>query len=170
MGGVAFATLGLLELLVRYLIPPSYIPSVLEYIRITFLFLLLVGVMAAIAGLHALQRERYGLVGTLASLTAFAGVATIFVVGLADVLTGQRYSGGVGFTLVVGALVATVGAVALGTVTIVAGVLPRWCGALIILGSPPSVVFLLGPLVGVDWALGVVWALVGYVLLKEAEA
>lgn len=117
--------------------------------------------MAAIVGLHALQRERYGLLGTLDSATALVGLVIILVARLADLLAGQRYPA-IADILIVGALVATVGIVLLGTVTMIVKVLPRWCGMVLILGSPPFAIFL-GPLVGVAWALA------GYALLQRAQ-
>ncbi len=163
VGGVAYASLGLLGPLYVYLYAPSSdedIPPVLNYIPSVFLFFMLLGAMATIAGLHALQRERYGLPGMVASLTAFVGVAIILVGGLVDVLAGQRYPV-VAYVLIAGVLLATVGLLPLGAITIGARALPRWCGASLILGSPPFAI-LLGSLVGAAWAL------VGYALLRQA--
>ncbi len=171
VGGVVYASLGLLiGPLVRYLYSPSgpWDLPVLRYSESIFLFLLLLGAMAAIAGLHTLQRERYGLVGALASLTAFVGVAIILVGGLVDILAGQRYPG-VASILIVAVLVATIGLVALGTATIAARVLPWWCGASIILGSPPFVFFFASLYEVLSSLVGVAWALVGYALLRRAR-
>jgi hypothetical protein len=170
VGGVVYALPGLLiGPLVRYLYSPSgpWDLPVLRYSESLFLFLLLLGAMAAIAGLHVLQRERYGLVGALASLTAFVGVAIILVGGLVDILAGQRYPS-VASILIVAALVATVGLVALGTATIAARVLPWWCGASIILGSPPFVLFFASLYDVLSSLVGAAWALVGYALLRQA--
>lgn len=164
VGGATYASLALLGPLYVYLYSPRSpedIPPVLNYIPTIFLLFMLVGAMAAIAGLHILQRERYGLLGMSASLVAFVGVAVILVGGLADLLVGQRYPA-VADILIVGALMATVGIVALGTVTIVVKVLPRWCGISLILGSPPFAIFF-------GSSIGVAWALVGYALLRQAR-
>ena len=175
LGGVAYAViLGSLGPLVRYLYSPSShedIPPLLNYLDTISVLLLALGALAAIAGLHTLQGERYGLLGALASLTAFSGVALILLGGLSDLLglAGQRsfYLGL--YTLVAGALVASVGLLTLGGVTIAARVLPGWVGALIILGSPPSVFFFASLYDELQLLVGVAWALVGYALFRQVR-
>jgi hypothetical protein len=136
--------------------------------------LLLLGAAAAIASLHRVQREHYGLVGALASLTAFVGVALIVVGSVVEALAGPAFEPSLLF-LISGLLIATIGLVALGVVTMIVRVLPVWVGALVIWGSPPFLLFVpsafenllayetLHPLLA-----GVVWALVGYALLRVA--
>ncbi len=161
--------LGLLEPLYTYLYSPSSqedIPLILNYIRIIFGLLLLVAAMAAIVGLHTVQRERYGLLGALASITAFAGVAMLLAGGLIYVLAGQP-SPVVASIVNAGIVVATVGLLALGSITIVTRVLPWWCGALTILGSPFFAIFLFTGFLPAG-LVGIAWAVVGYVLLQEA--
>ena len=155
VGGVVYGGQALMPL-ISSMLPPSAYYNLLE---LMFLVVLLLGALAAIAGLHTLQRERYGAPGAAASLTSFVGVALILVGATADVLAGQRYAL-LAYFLIVGSLVATVGLVSLGVTTMLARVLPWWCGASLIVGSPPFALFLLGPLVGL------VWALVGYALLR----
>jgi len=145
---------------------------ILNYIERMLPVLLLLGAAAAISGLHIAQRERYGLVGTLASLTAFVGVVLIFVGSIVEVLAGPAFEPSLLF-LISGLFIATIGLLALGTVTLVVRVLPRWAGALIILGSPPFLLFVpaafenllayetLHPLLA-----GVAWALLGYALFR----
>jgi hypothetical protein len=117
------------------------------------LILFVVGVMAAIAALYALQRERYGLrfLVTLASLMAFVGVA---------LLGGMLYMGSSLFP-VGGLLLATVGLFALAMVTIAAKVMPWWVGVALIAGSPPFVFLWVFP-----WLLGVPWVVVGYAVFR----
>ena len=161
VGGVAYVSLDLLGVLYVYLYSPRSeedVSPALNYIEGILLFLLLLGALAAIAGLHALQRRRYGWAGALASLTAFLGVTLILVGGVTEILAGPAFEPSLAF-LIPGALVATLGLVALGAVTIAARALPWWLGASIIAGSPP-VAILLGSLVGVAWVL------VGYALLR----
>ena len=89
VGGVASAALYVLGTLI-YLYSPSSeedIPPILNYMEPIYLLLLLVGALAAIAGVHALQRERYGLWGAAASLIAFIGVTLIFLAFWARWLT-----------------------------------------------------------------------------------
>ena len=111
------------------------------------------------------------MLGALASLTAFSGVVLLLLGGLSDLLglAGQRsfYLGL--YTLVAGALVASVGLLTLGGVTIAARVLPGWVGALIILGSPPAVFFFAGLYDESQLLVGVAWALVGYALFRQAR-
>jgi hypothetical protein len=155
VGGIVYAGQAFMSL-ISVMLPPSAYYNLLE---VMFLVVLLLGALAAIAGLHTLQREHYGTLGAVASLTSSVGVALILVGAVADVLAGQRYAL-LAYFLIVGSLVATVGLVSLGVVTVLARVLPWWCGISLIVGSPPFALFLLGPLVGL------VWALVGYALFR----
>jgi hypothetical protein len=173
-GGIAYASLSLLGRLSMRLYSPSepWDVPVLSYIERMLPVLLLLGAAAAISGLHLAQRERYGLVGTLASLTAFVGVVLVFVGSIVEVLAGPAFEPSLLF-LILGLLIATIGLLALGTVTLVVRVLPVWAGALVILGSPPFLLFVpaafenllayetLHPLLA-----GVAWALVGYALFR----
>ena len=144
--------------------------------------MLLIGVLAAIAALHFLQRRYYGRWGALHSLATFVGL-TMYLVG-----TGVAYARGdfflafpaTTFLVVVGVLAVTVGIVGLGIVTLSAGVLPRWCGIAIIAGSPPGVgiLFLFFTPLGMagilpgefGWALaGIPWIVVGYAAFRAAR-
>jgi hypothetical protein len=191
VGGVAYAVQGFLALpLVRLLVPADgvamdpalkeegipperVIPGgrIIEDINIVSFVLLLLGAMAVIVALHALQRdlyrpgawERYGL-GALTSLTPLVGIALILVGDLGDI-GGVRYQVLASLRpaamnlFLIGLLVATIGILALGVATIAARKLPWWCGAALITGSPPVALFL-GPLMGVPWVL------VGYAVLR----
>src|SRR5215203_5590623 len=94
LGGIFYASLGLLG---RLYIPqdapsdPWYVPPVLTFIEHIFPLFLLLGALAAIAGLHRVQREYYGLVGALASLTAFVGVALFLVGSVVEALGGPAF-------------------------------------------------------------------------------
>jgi len=150
VGGIAWTALFLLgDLLVRYLSLGSIEKAVQKGgLEFPVFNLWLVGAMAAIVALHVLQRGHYGSRGTLASLAAFVGLGMIPVTWL--YLAGPSIP--MLLTLAVGMaclLAATVGIVVLGIVTIQAEVLPWWCGAALIVGSPPFAV--LWPLVGVPW-------------------
>ena len=171
VGGLAATILGLLYVLQAWGITLDFTAMALSkgHYENPVANMLLVGVLAAIAALHFVQRLHYGRWGTLAFLGAFVGVAMILV----DQLL-------VAFSLlfVIGLLVATVGIITVGAVTLLsAGVLPRWCGIAIIAGSPPGVGILfafftplgmVGILPGeVGWALaGIPWIVVGYAAFR----
>ncbi len=141
--------------------------------------MLLVGVLAAIAALHALQRRHYGPQGALAALSAFFGLAIFIAVWfLAERVAPITLAGPVGVVCLV---VASAGIAVLGIVTISAGVLPRWCGAALIAGSPPvvGIVFVFSTLLvaagilpgEIGWTLaGLPWVLVGYAIFQARSA
>jgi hypothetical protein len=181
VGGAASATLGVLTVLVLGL---TYdIPGTIEKPiqkggwEPPAANMLLIGALAAIVALHALQRQRYGSGGTLAALGAFIGLVLLPV---AWILAGPSYPLPLtAAVLLVGVLAASVGIVGLGVVTINAGVLPRWCGIALIVGSPPGVgiLFLVSVPLGMErilpggavWELaGIAWIVVGYAIFRAA--
>ena len=141
--------------------------------------MLLVGVMAAVAALHFIQRRRYGRLGLLASASAIGGIAMVVIGFLVSGLDSDTaFFLGIGL-LTVGVVVASTGIVLLGVVTITARVLPTWCGVALIAGSPPGVgiLFLAVSPLGmarilpgeIGWALaGIPWIVVGYATFREA--
>lgn len=159
VGGVVYAALGL----------------VVGFRAQLFYVLLGIGAMAAIAALHALQRRRYGLSGTVASVTTFVGLAMIVLSELAGALGYAMEAAGI-ILFLVGLLAAFAGMLALGVVTVAVRALPFWCGASLIIGSFGFVGELLG-----GWVVGasgtgyfnamvlleaVPWVLVGYAVLR----
>jgi len=122
-------------------------------------FLLLLGAMAAIAALHALQRERYGLERWFA-LMACVGLALMLAYELVGAVT-ERYLPGVAWIFTVGAFAATMGILFLGAISIAIRVLPWWCGTALIVGVPSYAAFL-GP------GVGVAWVVVGYAVFRAA--
>jgi hypothetical protein len=141
--------------------------------------MLLIGVLAAIASLHLMQRGHYGRSGGFTSVAAFAGVAMVVAGGFAGELAPTVPSVAIGL-LVGGALAASVGIVGLAVVTIIAEVLPRWCGIALIAGSPPGVgtLFMFSTLLvmarilpgEIGWALaGIPWVLVGYAIFRAGS-
>jgi hypothetical protein len=142
--GIASVTIGLM---IWLCIPTC--PKNAEGIIPVLFVLLELGAMAALAALHILQREHYGLLGTLAFLEAFVGVAMIFVDEVRNLLS----AGVVAFSWLffIGFLVATVGTLYYEVVTLNVGVVPGWCGVALIAGSP-----LVGLFLPVEhWLLGV---------------
>jgi hypothetical protein len=165
LGGLAAMVVGVLYVLQTYLLWPLVRmsatelnpPWVVYVIIVGFVVLLALGVMAIVA-LDAQGGGRYGLTAALASLTVAVGAAMVLV-GMGMDL--DRFSSNLSaLILIVGALVVTLGLVALGIVTITARVLPWWCGAALI-ASP--IFALLGPLGG-----GVPLVLVGYAIFRAS--
>ena len=167
VSGVLYAALGLAVWLAE---PPF--PRIIQLldrgriiadvINISFVFLV-VGPLAAIAALHTLHREFYGMTETLDSPVAFVGVALILVRGLGTVLrllwTFTPFVGGL--------MLAALGGMGLGVVTIAARALPWWCAVALIVGSlgfAPAGLF--GELWGV--LVGVAWAVVGFAIFRAA--
>lgn len=178
VGGIASATLGLLYVLQARGVTLGSIENALQKgnYENPALMVLLFGVMAAIAALHVIQRRHYGSLGALTSLTAFVGVAMSAGGNLVGELVPAMAPVAM-LLLLVGILAASVGIVGLGIVTLEARVLPRWCGAALMAGSPPAVglEFMFLGLLGaagilpgeIVWALvGVPWVLVGYALFR----
>jgi hypothetical protein len=130
-----------------------------------FVPLLPVGATAVIAALHVLQREQlrqlYRLFGAIVSLISF--VSLVLVVGALAAGVNFTTISDCGCMTVLGwsLFVATVSIPVLGGLTITAGVLPRWCGAALIFGSP-LITILIAPLGGAAWVI------VGYAVFRAA--
>ena len=169
VSGVAYATLGLMT----WLCSPNC-PRSSGYVVLAFFVLLAFGAMAALASLHAIQRHRYGLLGTLAFLVAFVGVAMIFVSEFRSLIMalwqGSPGAGGVSWLFIIGLLVATVGLIAYGVASLTAAVLPWWCGLALIAGSPlvGFFLYLFSPVE--DSLVGVPWVLVGYAIFRSSTS
>ena len=163
VGGVAFVVLNLMT----WLCTPNC-PGSLNYISLALFILLAFGAMVALASLHAIQRHRYGLIGTLAFLLALVGVAMIFVGEFRSFVIGvmQGSPGAAAFSwlFIIGLLVATVGLIVYGVVTISTGKVPWWCGAALLAGSPLVGLFLY--LFAEGLLLGGPWAVVGYAIVR----
>jgi hypothetical protein len=171
VGGVVYAGVGLVEeRLAEYLYYVGNIGG--GFVAV----LLPLGAMAAIAALHALHRERYGLRGALVSLTAFVGLALATGALTVGVISTSPALDSLFNALLIGLLVATVGLALLGGLTIATGILPWWCGVALIAGSPAGVFLTmilsaaLGGTVPLGAALqalgGVPWVLVGFALFR----
>jgi hypothetical protein len=170
-GGVVYAGVGLVEeRLAEYL---YYTGNIGEgFIAV----LLPVGAMSAIAALHALQRESYGWTGTAVSSTAFFGLAVATCALTVGVVSASPDIDLLFNVLLIGLLVATVGIVLLGGLTVATGMLPRWCGLALMVGSPVGVFLTMLPsaalgeaslIGGTFQALGgVPWVVVGYAVFR----
>ena len=163
VGGVAWVTLWLLGdwLVIHLPLGPIERPIQSGSIQGPVMNLLVVGAMAAIiaiAVLHASQSQRYRSLAMLATLTATVGLV-MYLVGW--LVFERTVPIAVAATLItVGLLLASVGIVGLGIVTIRARVLPWWCGAALIVGSP--LFAFLWPLIGVPWVLA------GYAIFRAS--
>jgi len=165
--GLIFVTLILLNWQTS-LTGSSFLTDALSTI---LLIVALLGQMAGIAGLHTLQRERYGRLGAVGALLAFVGIALQLILGIVasalDLSTSEAASLTFALLLLLGLLALFVGFVLLGIATLRAGVMPRWFGVLLIVG-----LFVVAVLVGIQLvfigmlAYGVFWVLIGYMLLS----
>jgi len=167
-GGLAGMVAGVLYTLIGIIGPQSPVfPSFSDYL-IEVLAVALLFTLVAIAALHVLQRDRYGRLGAAGSLTAFIGYALVLLAVIANALAGREV---LGIVPSLGALGALVGLILLGSASLRAGMLPPWCGVLLIAGFPLSTVLdiLVFANAG-DILRGVIWALVGYVLWSQTGA
>jgi hypothetical protein len=126
----------------------------------------LAGTLGGLVGLHTRQATRYGQLGKAGFLAAFVGSA-LLLLGL--VLTFLVRDSALERVLAdpvlgLGLLCTFVGFVLLGVATTMLGVLPQWCGLLLIVCLPIAII--LGDYGG-GIALGLVWLALGYVLLAQ---
>jgi hypothetical protein len=170
-GGLASIVAGVMNALTGILTPfaPQEVvfDSFSDYLIEVLFVLALAGTLLAIAGLHVLQRGSYGRTGAAGSLTAFVGHALLLVAATATALAGREVLDAV---IPLGLLAALVGLVLLGTATLRARVLPRWCGVLLIIGFPLTIVFDIATGGTGGIVMGAVWASVGYALLLSSGA
>jgi hypothetical protein len=167
VGGASYAALGF----ITWLCTPNC-PGSSGYVVLAFFVLLVFGAMVALASLHAIQRQRYSLLGTLAFVLALVGVAMIFVSEFRSLIMalwqGSPGAGGVSWLFIIGLLVATVGLIAYGVTTITAAELPWWCGVALIAGSPFVGLFLYIFSPVEESLIGVAWVLVGFSIFRAA--
>jgi len=140
-----------------------------SYYLLEILFsIALAGMLAGLVGFHARQAPNYGRLGTAGFFAAFVGVFFMLASTVASLLAE---SGDVlDWLFVLGFVGTLVGFVLLGTATLRARVLPRWCGILLllaVLGIP--VYFDLGSYGGAI-LYGLVWLSLGYGLWSERGA
>jgi hypothetical protein len=127
-----------------------------------------VGMMVAVVGLHARQTPNYGRLGTAGSIVAFVGTALAFLSTVLWLLT-HNGNGIVGLLFMGGLLAWLVGFPILGVATLRAGVLPRWCGLLLVawLVYLPLVLFLLTFHGEARVLFGLMWLALGYALWSQ---
>lgn len=175
VGGVAYAMANL----ALWFSEPPFSPIIqtldrdrtIQTLDNVFFVFLVLGALGTIASLHTLHtRELQGVAQTLVSLPAFVGMALILIGGMGDVLRPWwHFASPIWdfFTPPIWDLaLAVLGGTGLGAVTIVARVLPWWCGVALIVGS---LFFAPASLFGELWGalVGVAWALVGCAVFRE---
>ena len=166
VAGVMFLVSGILYFIVAPPLPTRPLGSFGDYLYEVVVAVAFVLVLVTIAGLHAAQRlsGRYGILGTAGFSLTFVGYAIVLVIAHLFRLVGGEY---ILSLRLVGGLLVLIGSILLGALTIRTGVLPWWCGVLLIVGFP------LGALLenvraGIEnIVFAVVWGLIGYVLLSR---
>jgi hypothetical protein len=123
--------------------------------------------LAVIAGLHAVQSSSrgYGRMGDAGASTAFVGYAFIVVVTAATPMVGDSLH----TVRLIGAFGVLFGSILLGVMTIRAGVLPRWCGVLLIVGFPLGDIADMVVAGSEGIVFGIVWGLLGRALLQRTR-
>jgi hypothetical protein len=178
-GGVLYAGVGLLV---------GRLAEELVYIgNIGYGFIVVslpLGAMAAIVALYALHRERYGRAGLVLCITAFLGLAlatvalTLGVIATYPISAFPDSAWIFSWLLLLGLLVATVGLVLLGALSVAWQIMPPWCGVALMAGSPLGVLFTMipsealagGSLIGRAFQAlgGLLWVVVGYYIFRSA--
>src|SRR5918993_5883530 len=164
--GVMFVLSGILYFIAAPPLPTRALGSFGDYLYEVVVAVTFVLVLVTIAGLHAAQRlsGRYGILGTAGFSLTFAGYAIVLVIAHLFRLVGGEY---ILSLRLVGGLLVLVGATLLGAMTIRAGVLPWWCGVLLMVAFPLGA-FLENVLAGIEnIVFAAVWGLIGYVLLSR---
>jgi hypothetical protein len=179
VGGVLYAGVGLLV---------GRLAEELVYIgNIGYGFIVVslpLGAMAAIVALYALHRERYGRAGLVLCITAFLGLAlatvalTLGVIATYPISAFPDSAWIFSWLLLLGLLVATVGLVLLGALSVAWQIMPPWCGVALMAGSPlgvlltmiPSEALAGGSLIGRAFQAlgGLLWVVVGYYIFRSA--
>lgn len=163
VAGVAWIVSGLISLAISG--QGTEIPGSFSYYLLETMFCVAsVGMMGALVGLHARQVPSYGALGAMGFYAAITGTALMLVSTVATILVGREV---LDWLFVLGFLGASVGLVLLGAATLRAGILPWWCGVLLIvavLGIP--VYFALGNYGGAI-SYGLLWLALGYTLWSQ---
>jgi hypothetical protein len=163
--GVAAGLLYVLSAILSLIAPQQRVfDSFSDYLIEIIFVVALANTLVAIAGLHALQSGRYGLLGAVGSLITFVGYALLFVAAAVTTLAGREALDAV---FPIGVLAILIGSILLGAMTIRARMLPWWYGVLLIVGFPLTVPLDVAIRGAGGIALGIVWALVGYALLSQ---
>jgi hypothetical protein len=169
LAGIAWIALGLIPLVILGQVALYFggVATVEDYLLEILFSIALAGMLAGLVGFHARQAPNYGRLGTAGFFAAFVGVFFMLASTVATILAGSEV---LDWLFVLGFVGTLVGFVLLGTATLRARVLPRWCGILLlvaVLGIP--VYFALGSYGGAI-LYGLVWLALGYGLWSERGA
>jgi hypothetical protein len=169
LAGIAWIALGLIPLVILGQVALYFggVATVEDYLLEILFSIALAGMLAGLVGFHARQAPNYGRLGTAGFFAAFVGVFFMLASTVATILAGSEV---LDWLFVLGFVGTLVGFVLLGTATLRARVLPRWCGILLllaVLGIP--VHFALGSYGGAI-LYGLVWLALGYGLWSERGA
>jgi hypothetical protein len=169
LAGIAWIALGLIPLVILGQVALYFggVATVEDYLLEILFSIALAGMLAGLVGFHARQAPNYGRLGTAGFFAAFVGVFFMLASTVATILAGSEV---LDWLFVLGFVGTLVGFVLLGTATLRARVLPRWCGILLllaVLGIP--VHFALGSYGGAILD-GLVWLALGYGLWSERGA
>jgi hypothetical protein len=125
------------------------------------------GTMGGIVGLHVRQAPSYGRLGTAGFLATFTGTALLLVGLVLSFAMGSVFERTLlDYMLGLGLWAALLGFMALGAATLRLGVLPRWCGVLLVICTPLAIA--LGDYGG-GTVLGLLWLAVAYALLSQHD-
>jgi hypothetical protein len=125
------------------------------------------GTMGGIVSLHARQAPSYGRLGTAGFLATFTGTALLLLGLVLSFATGSVFERTLlDYMLGLGLWAALLGFMALGAATLRLGVLPPWCGVMLIICLPLAIV--LGDYGG-GTVLGLLWLALAYELLSQHD-
>jgi hypothetical protein len=123
--------------------------------------------MVGIIGLHSRQAPSYGRLGTAGFLATFTGIALLLLGLVLSFTMGSVFAPTLFDPMLgLGLWVALMGFIVLGAATLRLGVLPRWCGVLLIICLPLAIA--LGDYGG-GAVLGLLWLAVAYALLAQRD-
>jgi hypothetical protein len=146
----------------------------------TVYIIVLMSILWGLVGLHASQETRYGRLGSIGFLVAYAGSMLALVgLGLTWLFKGNVLGQEPAITLglsgmVIGLMLLGIGFLLLGVAILWAGTLPVWCGMALIIAFIAVIASLVFPASSGSYAvmvvLGLVWLGLARVLWKERSS